>query len=309
MEAPGRVLQRQLPVLRPQDRAGRATTAGASCCQEFLGGGQDAATNDSIRVANEIGAFADITGLTQPYADALTRNEVVAVGRALHVPRVVRRSAGPTPGASSPTARSLAESSAEYANKRLLGRHGRLRRRRPRGRAAHDGGHRPQQPRVPAVRRHVRGADLAAEGNEVDAAARLHARPRHAPDPGGQPPGQAQGRRASRRCPAPATPSCRCTWPQEATAQGYDPEWLVGRRRLHRHRPRAARSSPTTRPTSGTGPSAAAARRHRPAARDRARPTPPTARCATTSRPSWWTDLSPPAATAGPRRPDGRART
>ena len=57
---------------------------------EFTGGGQDAAANDSIKVANEIGAFADITGITQPYADALAAQRGRRRRGAVHVARVVR---------------------------------------------------------------------------------------------------------------------------------------------------------------------------------------------------------------------------
>ena len=51
-----------------------------------------------------IGAFADISGITIPYADALARQRRRQHRLALPVAQVVRRAAGPTRGASSPTA-------------------------------------------------------------------------------------------------------------------------------------------------------------------------------------------------------------
>ena len=266
--------------------AGRSSWSGydgrGQILPEFTGGGQDAATNDSIKVANEIGAFADITGITQPYADALARNQVVADRGALHVARVVRRRTGPTPGASCPTARSRPRPRPIYANGRLFGRDG-----RPtpattwpaEERTA--GGHRPQQPRVPAVRRHVRGADRR-RGQRGGAAPRLHARSRPAQDPGGQPDGQAQGR-------GHHVGVVRLR-PDHADVPGPGghghrllPRVAHRRRRASSTWTSAARSSRRTRPTSGCGPSAAApaAAQRRPSA---ASPTPPTARSATTSR-------------------------
>ncbi|MDQ2648911.1 MAG: ABC transporter substrate-binding protein, partial [Actinomycetota bacterium] len=47
---------------------------------ELLGAGQDRALADAVRVAEEIGAFADISGITTPYANALSRQKVVNIG-------------------------------------------------------------------------------------------------------------------------------------------------------------------------------------------------------------------------------------
>jgi hypothetical protein len=55
----------------------RGNGVGAS---ELLGGGLEAALSDATRAAREIGAFADITALTLPYADALARQGVVNIG-------------------------------------------------------------------------------------------------------------------------------------------------------------------------------------------------------------------------------------
>ena len=46
---------------------------------ELLGGGREAALADSVR-AREIGAFADISAITLPYADALTRQGIIGFG-------------------------------------------------------------------------------------------------------------------------------------------------------------------------------------------------------------------------------------
>ena len=55
----------------------KGTGIGAS---ELLGGGKEAALADATRVAQEIGAFADVSGITLPYADALFQQGVVNLG-------------------------------------------------------------------------------------------------------------------------------------------------------------------------------------------------------------------------------------
>jgi hypothetical protein len=92
-----------------------------STTAEFTGGGQDAAGNDAIKVANEIEAFADVTGLTQPYADALARNEVVNVG-APYMSREWFESHRPYSWSTFPDCTVTAEMSAAYSNNRLFGR-------------------------------------------------------------------------------------------------------------------------------------------------------------------------------------------
>ena len=47
---------------------------------ELLGGGRETALADALQASQEIGAFADVTGITIPYADALARQQVVALG-------------------------------------------------------------------------------------------------------------------------------------------------------------------------------------------------------------------------------------
>lgn len=48
--------------------------------KEILGGGQEGAEADAIRVSDEIGAFADLSAGTPPYADALGRRQIVNIG-------------------------------------------------------------------------------------------------------------------------------------------------------------------------------------------------------------------------------------
>ncbi len=55
----------------------RGEGVGAS---ELLGGGREAALADAVRAAREIQAFADLSALTIPYADSLSREGVVNIG-------------------------------------------------------------------------------------------------------------------------------------------------------------------------------------------------------------------------------------
>ncbi|MBA3281943.1 MAG: ABC transporter substrate-binding protein [Acidimicrobiia bacterium] len=54
---------------------GKGTLAG-----ELTGGGQETATNDGLKAGSELEAFADITGVTQPYSEALVKQKVIAFG-------------------------------------------------------------------------------------------------------------------------------------------------------------------------------------------------------------------------------------
>jgi len=55
----------------------RGEGSGAS---ELLGGGKEKALADAVRASKEIGAFADISAITIPYADALARQGMVNIG-------------------------------------------------------------------------------------------------------------------------------------------------------------------------------------------------------------------------------------
>jgi hypothetical protein len=133
---------------------------------ELQGAGQDDATNDSLRLANEIGAFADISALSQPYADALTRNEVIAVG-APYLSREWFEDRRPYAWSTFPDCTAVAERSAVYTNRRLLGHD-----------ATHAGGDLAGRPRTLAVVSpnnleyqqcvEVFVAGLQAAGNDVE---------------------------------------------------------------------------------------------------------------------------------------------
>ena len=47
---------------------------------ELLGGGKEKALSDAVRASKELGAFADISAITIPYADALAQQKVVNIG-------------------------------------------------------------------------------------------------------------------------------------------------------------------------------------------------------------------------------------
>ena len=55
----------------------RGEGTGAS---ELLGGGKEKALSDAVRASKELGAFADISAITIPYADALAQQHVVNIG-------------------------------------------------------------------------------------------------------------------------------------------------------------------------------------------------------------------------------------
>ena len=48
--------------------------------REILGGGQEGAEGDALKVGEEFKAFADASAVTPPYADALARRKVISVG-------------------------------------------------------------------------------------------------------------------------------------------------------------------------------------------------------------------------------------
>ncbi|MBX7159709.1 MAG: hypothetical protein K1X95_05405 [Acidimicrobiia bacterium] len=48
--------------------------------KEVVGGGQEGAEADAIKVSDEVGAFADLSATTPPYADALSRRQIVNIG-------------------------------------------------------------------------------------------------------------------------------------------------------------------------------------------------------------------------------------
>ena len=70
-------------------------------------------------MANEIGVAADLTGLTQPYADALARNKVVNVG-APYMSREWVEDHRPYVRSTVPDCTATAEMSAIYSTNWLL---------------------------------------------------------------------------------------------------------------------------------------------------------------------------------------------
>lgn len=106
---------------------------------EILGGGQDAANNDAIKVANEVKAFADVSAISQPYSDALARQKIMAFG-APYMSREWFTARRPYTWSLTPDCTLLAELLADHGNKRVYGRP-----------AAHAGGDLKDQPRKIAI--------------------------------------------------------------------------------------------------------------------------------------------------------------
>jgi hypothetical protein len=87
---------------------------------ELLGGGQDAANNDAIKVAKEIGPFADVSAVSQPYSDALAREKVMAFG-APYMSREWFTARRPYVWSLAPDCTKLVELVSGYANRRVFG--------------------------------------------------------------------------------------------------------------------------------------------------------------------------------------------
>lgn len=90
-----------------------------STTNELLGGGQEEAGSDAIKVAEEIGAFADLSAYTAPYADALARRGVIAFN-APYMSREWYRDRRPYAWSITTDCSIIAETVTEYAHKRLL---------------------------------------------------------------------------------------------------------------------------------------------------------------------------------------------
>ena len=73
---------------------------------ELLGKGRDKAEADAIKVAEEIGAFADLSATSEPYAGALAKREASSASARRTSPGRGTSSGPRSPGASPPTARS-----------------------------------------------------------------------------------------------------------------------------------------------------------------------------------------------------------
>ncbi len=88
---------------------------------EILGGGQEGAAADALTVANEQKAFIDACALTEPYADALARQKVIAVG-AIHMSTGWYQKRAPYAYGYFPDCTRLARSMVDYVTKRLARR-------------------------------------------------------------------------------------------------------------------------------------------------------------------------------------------
>lgn len=91
-----------------------------SVFNEIVGAGQEAANADAIKAAKELKVFADASAFTQPYADALSRQQVLSIG-ALYMSREWFAQRQPYAWSPFPDCTSLSETIAEYMNKRVFG--------------------------------------------------------------------------------------------------------------------------------------------------------------------------------------------
>jgi ABC-type branched-subunit amino acid transport system substrate-binding protein len=191
---------------------------------ELQGAGQDTATNDSLRVADEIGAFADISALSQPYADALTRNRVVSVG-APYLSQQWFEQRRPYAYSTFPDCTTVAENSSAYTNRRLLGRD-----------ADHAGGDLGGRPRTMAViapdnLEYQQCLDTFVEGL-AEAGYDVELRLSYSIDIATMAT-SASSIISKAKDQGVTSVSCACdaimqmTLAKEADAQGYHPEWLI----------------------------------------------------------------------------------
>ncbi|HEY2703018.1 MAG TPA: hypothetical protein VGL20_04945 [Candidatus Dormibacteraeota bacterium] len=89
--------------------------------RELLGAGQEQANADAIKVASEVGAFADATGFTEPYSDALARQKVMAFG-APYMSRQWFLDRRPYAWSTFTDCSLVAMSNSDWLNKRVLGK-------------------------------------------------------------------------------------------------------------------------------------------------------------------------------------------
>jgi hypothetical protein len=94
---------------------------GGLAAQEILGGGQDAANADAIKAATELNVFADASAFTPPYADALVKQHVVAIG-APYMSRKWYSERAPYAWSITPDCSIITETAGELYAKQLRGR-------------------------------------------------------------------------------------------------------------------------------------------------------------------------------------------
>jgi len=88
---------------------------------EIFGGGQDAATADAVKVDAELNVFADISAITEPYANALARRKIVSMS-APYVSDEWFQERRPYGWSLPPSCTLVSKAATEYANKKLFGR-------------------------------------------------------------------------------------------------------------------------------------------------------------------------------------------
>jgi hypothetical protein len=89
--------------------------------QEILGGGQEAANADAIKAAKELNVFADASAFTPPYADALVKQGIVAVG-APYMSRKWYAERAPYAWSITPDCSIITETAGELYAKQMVGR-------------------------------------------------------------------------------------------------------------------------------------------------------------------------------------------
>lgn len=89
--------------------------------KEVLGGGQEGAQNDALKVGEEIKAFADISAITPPYIDALAGRKVIAIG-APYLSRAWMKARQPYVWSQFIDCSSIAENSTSYYLSRFAGK-------------------------------------------------------------------------------------------------------------------------------------------------------------------------------------------
>lgn len=91
-----------------------------SLVEELVGAGQETAGADALQAGVEIGAFADITATTQPYAEALVQQDVIAFG-APYMSREWFLDRRPYAWSYTTDCSRVAEASSTYGLRRLIG--------------------------------------------------------------------------------------------------------------------------------------------------------------------------------------------
>src|SRR5690606_40770480 len=87
---------------------------------ELLGKGREQAVADAIQVAEEIGAFADLSATSEPYAGALAERGVIAFGTP-YLSRKWHEDHAPYAWSIATDGSIVSEFAAEYAAKKLYG--------------------------------------------------------------------------------------------------------------------------------------------------------------------------------------------